>query len=309
MKQWRIKNRILFLALLPGVLATLALGLFFIHERWQDLDDLLESRTLTLAKHLAPTCEYGVITGNNGILQNIANSMLEEQDVRSVSIFNKDLEQLAHAGPLMLTSRQTAHDLQNGQLYLLRTSDSIRVRTPILAQNLLISDELSGSFSHKSDAQQKVLGWVEVELSMNNTRLLRYQHLASALGIILLVLLFSSLVAIRTSRNITVPVSQLIRALRNLEFGKLSTRVSIRTGGELGQLCHGQRAGAHTFGISKQLKTSHTRLARHAGRNGNTQQRTANWPPRSVGSQYDEIGVFGQRQPRNPYTVKRHYWF
>ena len=47
---------------------------------------------------------------------------------------------------------------------------------------------------------------------MNNTRLLRYQHVASALGIILLVLLFSSLVAIRTSRNITVPVSQLIRA-------------------------------------------------------------------------------------------------
>lgn len=244
MKQWRIKNRILFLALLPGVLATLALGLFFINERWQDLDDLLESRTLTLAKHLAPTCEYGVITGNNGILQNIANSMLEEQDVRSVSIFNKDLEQLAHAGPLMLTSKQAAHDLQDGQLYLLRTSDSIRVRTPILAQNLLISDELSGSFNNKSDAQQKVLGWVEVELSMNNTRLLRYQHVASALGIILLVLLFSSLVAIRTSRNITVPVSQLIRALKNLEFGKLSTRVSIRTGGELGQLASGINAMA-----------------------------------------------------------------
>lgn len=244
MKQWRIKNRILFLALLPGVLATLVLGTFFISERWRDLNAILDSRAKALTKHLAPICEYGVITGNNNILQNITNNMLEEQDVRAVTIYNENMEALAHAGPRMLASRQNSHELESNQLYFLRTTDSIRVRTPIYTQNLVIPDELSSSFFTQRNVPQKILGWAEVELSLNNTRLLRYQYILSSLAFILLVLLASSFIALRTSRNITGPISQLIRALKNLESGKLDTRVTLRAGGEFGQLSSGINAMA-----------------------------------------------------------------
>ena len=63
MNHWTIQNRILFLALLPGVLVTLVLGIFFMSERAQDLNNLLEERALAMVKQLAPTSEYGVMTG------------------------------------------------------------------------------------------------------------------------------------------------------------------------------------------------------------------------------------------------------
>src|SRR5690606_2000528 len=91
MNHWTIQNRILFLALLPGVRVTLVLGIFFMSERARDLNNLLEERALAMVKQLAPTSEYGVMTGSSGILQNISNNMLEEQDVRAVSIYNPDM--------------------------------------------------------------------------------------------------------------------------------------------------------------------------------------------------------------------------
>jgi len=178
MKNWTIQSRILFLALLPGVIVSVVLGIFFMAERARDLNDLLDQRSLAMAKQLAPTCEYGVMTGNVGILQNIANNMLEEKDVRSVSIYNQDVEILAHSGPKMLTERIGSAELQDNQLQLLRTEGSVRVRAPIFAQNLVIPDQLSDQFYAEESRQIKLLGWAELELSNANTQLMRYQHIA-----------------------------------------------------------------------------------------------------------------------------------
>ena len=41
MKHWKIQSRIMFMALVPGIIVSLTLGLFFIYDRNQDLDDLL----------------------------------------------------------------------------------------------------------------------------------------------------------------------------------------------------------------------------------------------------------------------------
>src|SRR5690554_6219926 len=121
MKNWSIQNRILLLALLPGILVALVVGTFFTLERSKDLDSLLDQRAITIAKHLAPSSEYGVTTGNKGILQNIANNSLEELDVRSVTIFNQNLTELAHAGPRMQNTRKSSYDLIDDQLSILHS--------------------------------------------------------------------------------------------------------------------------------------------------------------------------------------------
>ncbi len=243
MNHWTIQNRILFLALLPGVLVTLVLGIFFMSERAQDLNNLLEERALAMVKQLAPTSEYGVMTGSSGILQNIANNMLEELDVRAVSIYNPDMVVMAHAGPRMHTERLGQQQLLDGQLLLQRTGESVRVRAPVYAQNLIIEDEFN-SFAVQPTAPLQVLGWVELELSLNNTRLQHYQHLASSLTVIVLALLICSFIALRFSRQVSQPMQHIARAMKDLENGKLDTRVHVQGGAEFVQLASGINAMA-----------------------------------------------------------------
>ncbi len=240
MKQWSIQNQILLLALLPAVLVSVLLGIFFVWDRSYALDDLLEQRALAMAKQLAPTCEYGVMTGNTGILQNIANSMLEERDVRAVSIYNQDIEMLAHAGPKMMTERMGGTHMNEQQLQLLRTDGSVRVRAPVYAEHLVIPDQLSDQFYAETDSTPpKLLGWAELELSITNTQLAQYQHLASALAMIALSLVGSIFIAVRISRQVSTPLTKIITAIGKLEDGKLETRIHIDNVGEYQLLASG----------------------------------------------------------------------
>ncbi|WP_370315413.1 ATP-binding protein [Thalassolituus sp.] len=246
MKNWSIRNRILFLALLPGVLVSLILGIFFISGRSSDLQDLLSQRALAMAKQLAPTCEYGVMTGSVGILQNIANSMLEERDVRAVNLYDQEMNILAHAGPRMIANRIGSTVVKDSQLQLVYTDGSVRVKAPIFAQNLIIADQLSDQFyaQPRSPEEEKLLGWAEIELSSTNTRLAQYQHIASSLSIISIVLLLCLILALRISRTVGEPVKDILRTLDDIRAGRLESRVHIHEGAELQALASGVNAMA-----------------------------------------------------------------
>ncbi len=236
MKNWNIQHRFLLMGMLPGLLLSLVLGGFFITQRFQDLGDLLEERALAMAKQLAPVCEYGVTIGNNAILQNIANNMLEEPDVRAVSIYNQDMDLLAHSGPRMKTDQLGGSQVQRGQLHLMRTSSSVRIRAPIIAQNLEISDQVSDDFFAEQDPTPRLLGWAELELSSANTSLEAYRHLASSLGLILATLFACLMLAIYISRQFSRPSREILDAMRRMTEGKYETRVRPDGGGELGDI-------------------------------------------------------------------------
>ncbi len=259
MNNWSIRNRILLMALLPGVMVSLVLGMFFIAGRASDLSDLLEARALAMGKQLAPTCEYGVMTGNTGILQNIANNMLEERDVRAVNLFDQEMNLLAHSGPRMITDRISATELKENQLQLVKTTGSVRVKAPIFAQNLVISDQLTEQFYAQSqDTELRLLGWAEIELSNSNTRLMQYQLLASSFSIIAVVLLLGSFFAIRISRNISDPVQDILNALNEIRGGKLDTRIHVNSTGELQDLA--EFVNAMDYAIQRaNIEHQHTR--------------------------------------------------
>jgi len=234
----------MFLALLPGIVISIILGTFFMTQHSRNLDSLLKQRALAMAKQLAPTCEYGVMTGNSGILQNIANNMLEERDVRSVSIYNQDVELLAHSGPKMLTEKIGSTELSDNQLQLLKTEGSIRVRAPVFAQNLVIPDQLSDQFYAEQTPDIQLLGWAELELSNANTKLARYQHVITSTAVILATLLVCALLALHASRQISEPMHRIVDAIKDLEDGKLDTRIHVTGVAEFEQLTAGVNAMA-----------------------------------------------------------------
>ncbi|MDO6682579.1 MULTISPECIES: response regulator [unclassified Oceanobacter] len=255
MKTWKIQKRALLMGLVPVLIASVTLGGYFISQRFRDLNDLLDQRALAMAKQLAPVCEYGVTIGNVAILQNIANNMLEEPDVRSVSIYNQDMELMAHAGPRMISHQLSDSTLKRGQLHLMHTSESVRVRTPVLAQNLVISDQVSTQFFAEQVAEPKLLGWAELELSSNNTRLQRYHYAASSILIILFALICGFISAAYISRLISRPITSILQAIRSLEEGKHEVRVRVEEGGEMGEMAsaiNSLAAGLHQNAVEQQ---------------------------------------------------------
>ena len=254
MKNWKLQNRILALVLLPGLIVSLFLGGFFIIQRMSDLDLLLQERGLAIAKQAAPTSEYGVVSGNNPLLQNLANNLLEERDLRAARILNKDGDVLAYAGPKMITKFIGNTKFKNGQLQLSTTDGSIRIKAPIFAQNINLIDGITEPLYQQQNIDSNLLGWIEIELSLANTQIAKYQHLATSIATVLATLILCLMLAIRMSRNISLPIQDMVDCVGAIGDGKIDARVHVNSGDEFQTLA----AGINAMAIAIQrTKTEH----------------------------------------------------
>jgi len=254
MKNWKLQNRILGLVLLPGLIVSIFLGGFFIIQRMSDLDLLLQERGLAIAKQAAPTSEYSVISGNNRLLQNLANNLLEERDMRAARILNKDGIVLAHAGPKMITNFIGNTQFKNGQLQLSTTNSSIRIRAPIFTQNIDLTEGIAEPLYQQQNIDNNLLGWVEIELSLSNTQIAKYQHLATSIATVLATLILCLMLAIRMSRNISNPIQDMVDCVNAISDGKIDTRVHVNSGDEFQTLASGINAMAIAI---QRTKTEH----------------------------------------------------
>lgn len=244
MKNWKLQNRILALVLLPGLIVSLFLGGFFIIQRMSDLDLLLQERGLAIGKQAAPTSEYGVISGNNPLLQNLTNNLLEERDLRSARVLNKDGQVLAHSGPKMVENFIGNTQLKNSQLQLSRTNSSIRIKAPIFAQSINLADNNSEPLYKQQNISQNLLGWVEIEMSLSNTQIAKYQHLATSIATVVATLFLCLMLAIRMSRNISNPIQDMVDCVDKISDGKIDSRVHVNSGDEFQTLAAGINAMA-----------------------------------------------------------------
>jgi two-component system sensor histidine kinase BarA len=254
MKNWKLQNRILALVLLPGLIVSLFLGGGFIIQRMSDLDLLLQERGLAIAKQAAPTSEYGVVSGNNRLLQNLANNLLEERDLRAARILNKDGKVLAYAGPKMITKFIGNTQFKHGQLQLSTMDGSIRIKAPIYTQNIDLVEDITEPVYQQQNIDTNLLGWIEIELSLANTQIAKYQHLATSITTVLATLILCLILAIRMSRNISLPIQDMVDCIKAIGDGKIDARVHVNSGDEFQTLA----AGINAMAIAIQrTKTEH----------------------------------------------------
>ena len=83
------------------LLMAVGLEAYFLHSRAADLDRDLIERGKLIARQLASSSEYGVISNNHEYLRNIAQATFDEQDVIGVVILNAASESLIEVGSLV----------------------------------------------------------------------------------------------------------------------------------------------------------------------------------------------------------------
>ncbi|MDD5403086.1 MAG: EAL domain-containing protein [Sulfuricella sp.] len=244
MKNWGIKRRVLFLALMPASVIALLLALHFITSGIQSLEDSLRERGLAIARQLAPASEYGVFSGNREILQLLADSVMKEADVSAVTITNIDGAILAASGKSMGPPVLSDH---KAGLYVAVADqgDALSFSTPVFQSQTEVDDFMPIAAASQTVAPKgKILGRVTLELSRASTRKHKTFLILDSLLIFLLGLAASTLLALRMSRDVTVPVKRLADAVDELGRGRLDVRVVEQSGGELRTLERGVNAMA-----------------------------------------------------------------
>ncbi len=238
MRRWGIRKKVLVVTLVPTLLTTLLLGIFFTYSWVRNIEQLLVDRGDSLSRQLAAGSEYGMFTANRSLLSSLSNALLEEQDVRSITFYDSSRNRLLHTGPTLesglgaaaLRIHKTTFDhRQNNQA-------STAFVTPVYLQDLMIDNLLELRPDGLGGSSGEPIGWVSVEMSHIRTEKETYKALLISLLVILAGVILSLLIAVRLSRSFTDPVFELNAAVARLKEGKLDTRVYTGAGPEFEQL-------------------------------------------------------------------------
>jgi len=240
MRRWGIQKKVFILSMVPTMVLMVIVGVYFTHSWINNLTQLLEDRGQSLSRQLASASEYGAFTGNRNLLFGVASSLLEEQDVRAITIYDRDGNELVHTGPRHSVTRpDRVQSIESTRIS--RGEDASLFLSPIYSQDLMIDGllDLSDMAPGGEIRAEEPLGWASVELSHATTQREQYKALLISLLLIGGGLTVNALIALYLSRSVTNPIYDLTHAIGKLTEGKLDTRVRTQAGPELEALANG----------------------------------------------------------------------
>lgn len=219
-----IRWQTLLLGMVPTLLMFAAIFSYSLTARLDDAEANLHLKGKLLTQQLAVSTEFGVITANQVLLENII-SKLVDQDVAAIRVIDAQQQLLAQA---------INPNLQQDEFNRFRFSQAIHK----LNLNLAIEEEqeLDGEQGPANFSKGKQIGQVEVELSLQQTQLRQQEILYGSLYLALAALIVSATFAFVIGRNIIVPLVSLATAVKSISQGKLETRVSHAGSSEIREL-------------------------------------------------------------------------
>ncbi|AYC32147.1 response regulator [Pseudomonas cavernae] len=229
-KDLGIKGRVLLLTLLPASLMALVLGGYFTWVQLAELEVQLLQRGQMIAEQLAPLAAPALARGDAEQLKRIARQTLEQPDVRAAGFLGAEHALLASAGPRMLNQPPSG----DGTGLALRSgNDATRFLLPVFGRHRNLTDSLPIADG------ERLLGWVELELSHHSTLLRGYRSLFASLLLIVAGLFVTALLAVRLSRTINEPLRQIKQSVGQLKDGRLETRLPPLGSHELDEVASG----------------------------------------------------------------------
>ncbi|WP_020406163.1 response regulator [Hahella ganghwensis] len=253
MKHWGIETKVILLTLIPTLGIALIMSTAFVYTRLTDLNRSLLERGTDSVRHMANAATYGVTSSQRAQLSSLTTSVLEERDIRSVTIYGNKRQILAHAGPKLMEPQTIPASLAN-QLTIYSSYEVLRFSMPIWQQAELSESSNTtppNSAFSTQESKENLVGWAVVEVSRAPTDLAKYQTLLFAIVAVTLAVILCTYMALRLSRDLTRPLSDVSDALNRIREGKLDTRVFIEASPELANLQDGINSMAEALEKSR----------------------------------------------------------
>lgn len=222
-RRWDINTRTQLIALGPALLLTVLLISFFTFVRIQDLRQELNHTGQLIANQLAPATEYGVISGNNEVLESLLTATLATPHVRFLEIQDSTDKVLVYVEqPEQVHSR----------------AQQIEVfQAPVRLQRIALNNDfLQGNSTAAEASGEDYLGRVIVGMSSDAFSQRQQEILLKAAILALFALLFTFLVARRLATNLSRPIRDIGNAVKAIQQGDYSTPLPVVDDAELGAL-------------------------------------------------------------------------
>lgn len=222
-RRWDINTRTQLIALGPALLLTVLLISFFTFVRIQDLRQELNRTGQLIANQLAPATEYGVISGNNEVLETLLTATLATPHVRFLEVQDS-------ADRILVYVEQPAQSHSHPQ--------QIEVfQAPVRLQRIALNNDfLQGNGALTEAPGEDYLGRVIVGMSSDAFSQRQQEILLKAAILALFALLFTFLVARRLATNLSRPIRDIGNAVKAIQQGDYSKPLPIVDDGELGAL-------------------------------------------------------------------------
>ncbi|RJX80836.1 response regulator [Pseudomonas sp. LS-2] len=219
---WNISTRTQILSLGPALLLTLLLISFFTVVRIQDLRQELTHTGQLIANQLAPASEYGVIVGNNDVLESLMKATMSTPHVRFLEVQDSSGNVLVHV-------EQPVDNPNARQMEIFQA--------PIRVQQVKSeSSRLDDRGDSASVPVEDYLGRVLVGMSSDAFNLREQEILLKAGILALFALLFTYILARRLSLSLSQPISAMSDAVKAIQHGDYTAPLPVADDAELGDL-------------------------------------------------------------------------
>jgi two-component system sensor histidine kinase UhpB len=227
---WSIGLRMAFITMLPVVLLFSSFVGYSWYSHRAQVDEELAERGRILARALAETSEYNVISGNLTDLRLTIRGLVQSDS----SIYRIDV---IDTNGRNAVSEVTRHPIQ-------AQAPGLWYEAPIRKQIVwinLFSDNGTPHVSASSDTRPptqptEVVGEVRVTMSPTNMLAKQLHRFRIELALAALALIASGLLAWVLARSLTVPLQEAIGSLRQIRGGDYRVQLPVTTGGEVGEL-------------------------------------------------------------------------
>ena len=219
-RSWTISTRTQILSLGPALLLTLLLISFFTVVRIQDLRQELDHTGQLIANQLAPACEYGVIVGNNNVLESLMKATMATPHVRFLEVQDNSGQVLVHV------EQPSSKQSPPRQIEVFQAP--IRLQQTGLGGARVAGDN--------NALTEDYLGRVLVGMSSEAFNQREQQILLKAAILALFALLFTYILARRLALSLSQPISAMSHAVKAIQDGKYTTPLPVADDAELGDL-------------------------------------------------------------------------
>lgn len=206
-----LRSRLMFMAALPALLAALVIGGYSMVNRIVDVRETNAQRQQLVTDSYAAQLET-LPHNSQRKQQNLLRQLLEEQDVRAATLVFNDGRPTLHAGPRLRPAPAAA--AANGQERI--TTDT--------------SWQLQRDLSGVLPAQ------LTVEFSQQGQYLSTLENLLTLFLVMLALIMIAMVPALRFSRQLTLPIGDMVSAVQRIRDGDLSMAIHTRAKGELSEL-------------------------------------------------------------------------
>ncbi len=230
MKSWGIRQQVLILTLLPALLIALALTVYFTFSQIHYFTNTLNLHGNTIASQISPAAEYSVFSGNiNSLRRILKHALMNDENVIKITISNENDVVL-----LSLEENPVPRKYPDFLYDLLSDKQALHFRQDIITEQLDVDDyDESLSTDSSTVTPQKSIGYVDLYLTTQYNTEQKILSLIQGALITIAILLFSGLLSVRISRQISQPVQLLTETVKKISAGDYHSHIRQDAPGEL----------------------------------------------------------------------------